>query len=423
MPYRNTLQPIITFDQTLQSALMARFEIPSPIPPTAIQALLQPGRNGGLGLRSMELVAPAAKWAAASVVANDIHPLINSQHLPCILDRAQVHTLLADHGVEVSNVPGGTRNDYELDEQERKTKFFQCKHYAIPTDPSSIHTFYQDKHNLPDLQRSLTKQQEDYVLEASKGELDEIDVVRHNSIKLKSTSHFINHNSRINLNNTHISMGIRMRLGLHPIHNFNPDTCPLCRKDMKANPNHALGCGKLRQTIIHTRHDKAVQLIAEFARSVGAVSTCTSRSDGARGEHVPDGYIYLRNTSIIYDVTGITTSYPRYVSREFRTQGGAFSDRETAKTTTYKQFANDNQLTFFPVVIDQYGKVGKKAMELFEKIATQSLDQDSYRAPHERMTLATFLIELSCIWQTFNAMIISHWACKSRALIYKRPEM
>ena len=110
---------------------------------------------------------------------------------------------------------------------------------------------------------------------------------------------------------------------------------------------------------------------------------------------MPDGYIYLRNTSIIFDVTGITTSYPAYIRREYSTQGGAFRDRETAKTTTYRQFANDHQLTFFPVVIDQYGKVGKKAMELFEKIALQSLDNESYKAPHERMTLTTFLIELS----------------------------
>ena len=217
-------------------------------------------------------------------------------------------------------------------------------------------------------------------------------------------------------------MGVRMRLGIHPLPAFNPHTCPLCLKDMSDNPYHALGCGKLKQTVVHARHDKACALIAEFARSCDAVATCTTRSDGSKGDTVPDGYIYLRNKSISFDVTGINTHFKSYETREARTNGGALKDREGAKIKTYRQHAADNDLEFIPVVIDLYGRCGDKAIKLFEDIALELTSIDSYRAPHINMSLTDFMIELSCIWQKFkfNARIISQWACKSRQVIYKR---
>jgi hypothetical protein len=175
----------------------------------------------------------------------------------------------------------------------------------------------------------------------------------------------------------------------------------------------------IKQTIVYDRHDKACQLLAEYARSCGGVASCTSRKDGARGEHVPDGHIHLRNESFIFDVTGINTHCPAYQTREFRTPGGALKDRENQKFATYSAHAAINQVTFVPIVIDLYGRVGGKATEFFEQIAIQSLEIDSYRPPHEHMNLTDFLVELSCIWQQFNSKIISQWACKSRALMYK----
>jgi len=118
-------------------------------------------------------------------------------------------------------------------------------------------------------------------------------------------------------------LGVRMRLGMHPFSAFTPHTCPLCLKDMKDNPYHALGCDKLKQTVVHARHDKACALITEFARSCDAVhvATCTTRSDGSKGDTVPDGYIYFRNRSISLDVTGINTHFKSYETREARTNG------------------------------------------------------------------------------------------------------
>ena len=122
----------------------------------------------------------------------------------------------------------------------------------------------------------------------------------------------------------------------------------------------------------------------------------------------------------MFDVTGINTHFKSYELREARTCGGAFKDRENAKTHIYKQHAEDNNMRFVPIVIDLYGKCGGQAVALFESIALQRLSIDTYRAPHLNMSLSDFFIELSCIWQKFNAMIFSQWVCKSREVIYKR---
>ena len=119
-------------------------------------------------------------------------------------------------------------------------------------------------------------------------------------------------------------------------------------------------------------------------------------------------------------MTGINTHFKSYETREARTNGGAFKDRENAKIHTYQQHAADNNLEFVPVVIDLYGRCGGKAIKLFEDIALERISNDSYRAPHINMSLTDFMIELSCIWQKFNAMIFSQWVCKSRELIYRR---
>ena len=97
------------------------------------------------------------------------------------------------------------------------------------TNDIKIATFYNGDATLPDLQRSLTKQQEDHQMKllVESKQFQPRDRVRFNSIKLKPTAHFINHNSsRIVLNNTHIAMGVRMRLGLPPLPDFTPDGPP-----------------------------------------------------------------------------------------------------------------------------------------------------------------------------------------------------
>ena len=71
---------------------MSRQKIPTPLSPPAQISFSQPGRNGGLGVRSVEIIAPAAKWAAAAAAAMDVQRFefvdVNAL-LPFVLDRTR----------------------------------------------------------------------------------------------------------------------------------------------------------------------------------------------------------------------------------------------------------------------------------------------------------------------------------------------
>jgi hypothetical protein len=94
-PMRVASAPVAAFHLTLVDALCNRLQLPSPLQPSASLSLTQPGANGGLGLRDLTLVIPAAKWASAASVAADIATLISSPpgaaHLPCVADREEAH--------------------------------------------------------------------------------------------------------------------------------------------------------------------------------------------------------------------------------------------------------------------------------------------------------------------------------------------
>ena len=107
MPLEATLEPILKFDLRVRQALCKRIGLPFPLPETANISLTQPNRNGGVGLRSMHLVAPAAKWAAAAVVAPDLEHIVESaaqpELLPFVIDRKKAYDLLVSNGVEVAD--------------------------------------------------------------------------------------------------------------------------------------------------------------------------------------------------------------------------------------------------------------------------------------------------------------------------------
>ena len=88
LPLRVSRGPTVAFHAALINALSSRLHLPSHLPPSAAITFSQPGANGGLGLRDMALIIPAAKWASAAAVAPDICQFssIDGPHLPCVLD-------------------------------------------------------------------------------------------------------------------------------------------------------------------------------------------------------------------------------------------------------------------------------------------------------------------------------------------------
>ena len=102
MPYRVTAAVIADLAEEHMSVLQRRFAMPSPLPHSAAISLEQPKRNGGLGFRSVAVVLPAAKWAAAATVAADVQRFVDiANPAPFVIDRNICHRILAENGVAV----------------------------------------------------------------------------------------------------------------------------------------------------------------------------------------------------------------------------------------------------------------------------------------------------------------------------------
>ena len=80
LPMNVTLAGLAAFDARLSATLFDRLGLPalSSLPEGAQLSIRQPGRNGGLGLRSMEHVVPAARWASAAAAAPDLVGFLTS---------------------------------------------------------------------------------------------------------------------------------------------------------------------------------------------------------------------------------------------------------------------------------------------------------------------------------------------------------
>jgi hypothetical protein len=115
---------------------------------------------GGVGIRDMKLVAPAAKFAAAAAVAPDLvrYEKPEPTKLPFQVDREQARNTLALNGVRVS------REFEEPPRRDENGKPIPLE-YTIPQGEVGLAIYYGGSNKIEGLQRSLTRQQEENVRE------------------------------------------------------------------------------------------------------------------------------------------------------------------------------------------------------------------------------------------------------------------
>ena len=87
LPLRVTRDPLRTFDDSILTALTARLRLPNPLPITALQSLTQPMDQGGLGIRSLNLIAPAASGPPPRPSHQTCRPSLMRPPLSCHLSR------------------------------------------------------------------------------------------------------------------------------------------------------------------------------------------------------------------------------------------------------------------------------------------------------------------------------------------------
>jgi hypothetical protein len=107
-----------------------------PLPSSALVSLTQPAGNGGLGLRELGCIAPAARWASAAAAAPDLQrfgDVGSLAPLPFILDQVTAFSMLVQCGVQ-RLAPGQP----EPDESDLASRL-----RTLPLHPNEIISHYE----------------------------------------------------------------------------------------------------------------------------------------------------------------------------------------------------------------------------------------------------------------------------------------
>jgi hypothetical protein len=409
MPLRITLAPITAFDQRNRDALLPRLLRSSlPLPSSALVSLTQPAGNGGLGLRELACIAPAARWASAAAAAPDLQRFGDAGSLallPFMLDRITAFGMLLQSGVQ-RLAPG---------QPEPEDSDLASRLRTLPLHPNEIISHYEGIPKLKGLQRALSQQILNHRLHTflESAECTNSDVVRLSSCRQKTTQRWMQPSTSSPIyTDLCTTIVTRLRLGLPPLDDI-PETCPLCKEDVTASPWHALSCDKLKRKMVTRRHDRCCQLLCRFARS----NDCTAHVVQKDLAHLlPDGEIHMFYRTVDFDVSGVNPHAPSYVDMA---PGNAMVAREKFKISKYGTHSQQGGRTFAPFVLDSYGCLAPAALQLLKDIRDESLSSP-LGTPHPfRLTRSSFLAELSRNWQYDNARIVVQWMTLVRAAVVR----
>ena len=240
LPLRVTAGPIAEFDSKLRSALSQRLALPSPLPSSAQVSFVQPVGNGGMGVRALEKICPAAKWAAAAAVALDLLPFAASAPAaPFVLERESAYASLCAGGVTVADPSFLTYTDIPVSEEEKKRwgPFADPRLLQLPRSADDISTFYGGERRLPMLQRMLSLSLEGVVLQSflASAACSDSDLICITSCRSPHSRRWL-HPQGCLLSDKQFAMAVRLRLGLPPLLAALPSPCPLCSCDTIADP-------------------------------------------------------------------------------------------------------------------------------------------------------------------------------------------
>ena len=409
LPMRVTTEPMAVFDAALRTALTHRLELPPLLPPSALVSMTQPVGSGGMGLRALELIGPAAKWAAAAAAAPDLAGFAAAagSPLPCVMDREVAYHRLREAGVRVADPGCATFADVSVTEEEKKAwgPFADPRLLVLPRSADAFHTFYRGDHRIPMLQRMLSLRVEGLQLDAflASGECSVADRIRLASCRSKHACMWIfAHPLGKPLTDEQFSVAMRLRIGLSPLPFALPTVCPLCGKH--ADPWHALACSAVRRRAVTTRHDRGMQLLVRFARSNGVLARFEPKDMGSR---VPDGELIFPRKVTTVDLTGVHSLAPSHLHAS-PTPGKAIVRRGRAKHLKYDADAKAMDATFAALVVDAFGSLNEDFLKLVEEIEETAM-RGLGQPPPFRITRETFLSLFSSEWQASNGAIIGQW--------------
>lgn len=422
LPMRVSSGPLSAFDSSLREALLLRLQIdPSVLPPTAMLSLCQPVGNGGVGLRDLATILPAAKWSSAACAAVDVSHIVEANPLlPFVRDREAAYDALSTHGARVAPADVASFKDVHVTDEEKEAwgEFSDPRLLSLPYSPDMICSFYNGKARIRTLQRMLSLCVESAALDAflSSADCTISDHIRIHACRAPSSYRWLFLSSGVEvLSDAAFAIAIRLRLGLPPLPFPLPlYPCLLCGFDCSDDPWHPFACPKTRRKYVTVRHDNAMRLLCSYARSCGVLARTEPKESGSL---VPDGEFHFSRFTFLVDVSGVHPLAPSHLENAHR-PGQAMSDRATEKVDKYQDHADTLGASFAPLVLDVYGRLESQFLSFIERIEEEALAWGSASSP-SRISREAFLAELSSNWQRDNACIILQYISMIREASFR----
>ena len=390
------------FDTRLRNVITSRLGIPSPLPHTALYSSSQPMKESGVGLVPMELIAASARWSGIVVGACETEFLVEQDlDTPLIHDRVRTYTTLVDAKVPVTAM---THWNCDVGADEWMT---------LPANPSFVLSHYRDANGttMRHVQHRVSTDLHKHVRAQFLRVSDSRTSTRVASCKMRGASAWLTHvSAALSMSDREFEFAIRLRCGLAP--SASPPSfsvCPLCHKDFQNDDYHFFSCSKLKRRSLNRRHDAAQNGLARYARSNSCIVSITPKRADSK---VPDLRVVMTPNATQVDVSGIHPLAPSYEHKVHGVPGHAAVMRENSKTSGYKDGAEADGDLFAPFVIESFGGLGEKALDLIKAISEEGacIDAQSYRISKQQ-----FMAWLSVMWQRHNYKIYTEWSklCQS----------
>ena len=398
-----TLPPDITaagaarFDDMVRDTFCQRNDITTT--DAAQVSINLPIRHGGIGLRSMQRVAPAAFVSSLSLSASDVRPLLEKNRLdatPSVHPTAR--GLVSAFGSLLAE--GVTTDKVNICQDKPTAAEFWTQQQSEPT---------------AHLQKLLSHAIDDAHAARQFASASESDRARLNSTSAPGAGLWlcaVPTTSELFLPDHAFRIALRLRLGL-PTQSDLPRRCTcgasLLPTATSANTAHFLTCHHQTSTSGRTRHDWVVKRLVSHARRAGLPTYYEPYYVDTR----PDGEIYYPDQQEWFDVSVIHPAAASYVRQASQQQLYAAGVREKAKVAKHGSNARSQHASIVPVVFESYGAFGECAKGFISRIVAYISEAtlSGASAAEERQLISQ---EIAIAIQSGNALMIRKGAMHAR---------
>jgi hypothetical protein len=228
----------------------------------------------------------------------------------------------------------------------------------------------------------------------------------------------------LTLTNYEFGLAWRLRAGLPP-DNDMPATCA-CKKEVRLDVepyDHFHSCALFRRESTLDRHNNVTKTIIFYAKKTGwrcsyephysKAKSAPAGSPMSQRGYTPDAALHGTSMKLHLDAMVTHPCADSHVAAACETPLSAAAKGEAQKEAAGKEWAAWAKYKFYPFVLESFGAMGKKAMEVVNIIASQPAE-DVSEFPSRAAFRDRMLTAISIAVQRGNASIATQGLLQAR---------